>query len=399
MSTATQGSEESSVEAETSDGSASMSSLELDVTEKSTEVTPESTGEVTEEDLLSLSEVDGNEGDALSDGSNATVVPETHSDDDREFDLELPTEMELAHQASPAKEVVVTSENSDANNDKSEKKVPTKPMTEITDSVMVEKSLIIKKKLVVERENVEVETVIRLHDEEFMKDLCRITMTTKSQFKNSGHIKSSRYYLPEGPMLSRMGMSSGLLVNLTSMANFYPCGATYQHCFSETPMIRMLGKGIDDFGPVKLQYWDNSCLFLNRGYPVGIKIPTEMEIKWLSSPSEEDKITIELEMSCDKLNSWSMITIPNPNCYPNDSLYFVSHLDSDNILQDIEQVLPLVTKMLTESFSQLGGDKPTVVMKPLQEVNTQNGHRDHDRSIERWRIWSRSAGRRRSKIH
>ncbi len=151
MSTATQGSEESSVEAETSDGSASMSSLELDVTEKSTEVTPESTGEVTEEDLLSLSEVDGNEGDALSDGSNATVVPETHSDDDREFDLELPTEMELAHQASPAKEVVVTSENSDANNDKSEKKVPTKPMTEITDSVMVEKSLIIKEKLVVER--------------------------------------------------------------------------------------------------------------------------------------------------------------------------------------------------------------------------------------------------------
>ncbi len=332
-----------------------MSSLEQDVTEKSTEVTPGSTGEVTEEDLLCLSESDGNEGDALLDGSNATMVPETHSDDDREFDLELPTKMELVDQATSAKYVVIESENSDANYGKSEKKVPTKPTTENTDSVMVEKPLVIKKTLVVERENIEVETVIRLHDEEFMKYLCRITMMTKSQFN----------YLPEGPILSKMGIRSGLLVNLTSMANFYLCGATYQ-----TPMIRMLSKGIDDFGPLKLQYCENSCLLMNRGYPVGIKIPTEMEIEWLSSPSEEDKTTIELAMSCDKLNNWGMVTIPNPNRYPNHTLYFVGHLDSNNILQDIEQVLPWVTEMLTESFSQLGGDKPTVVMKPLQEVNT-----------------------------
>ncbi len=61
-------------------------------------------------------------------------------------------------------------------------------------------------------------------------------------------------------------------------------------------MIRILSKGIDDFGHLKLQYWDNSCLFMNRGYPVGIKIPTETEIEWLSSPSEEDKTTVELAM-------------------------------------------------------------------------------------------------------
>ncbi len=67
------------------------------------------------------------------------------------------------------------------------------------------------------------ETVIRLHDEEFMKDLSCITMTTKGQFKDSGHIKSDRYYIPEVPMLSRMGMSSGLFLNLTLMANFYTC--------------------------------------------------------------------------------------------------------------------------------------------------------------------------------
>ncbi len=96
-----------------------------------------------------------------------------------------------------------------------------------------------------------------------------------------------------------------------------------------------------------------------------------MEIEWLSSPSEEDKTIVELAMSCDNPYSWSMVSIPNPNHYPNHSLYFVGHLDSDNILQDIEQVLPRVTKMLTDSFSKLGGNKPTAVMNPLQEVNTQ----------------------------
>ncbi len=134
-------------------------------------------------------------------------------------------------------------------------------------------------------------------------------------------------------------------------------------------MIRMMSKGIDDFSPLKLQYWDNSCLFMNRGYPVGVKIPTEMEIEWLSSPSEEDKTTFEKAMSSDKPNSWSMISIPSPNHYANHSLYFMGHLDSDNILQDIEQVLPQVTKMLTASFSQLGGEYT-------------NGNRDHDRSIK-----------------
>ncbi len=106
----------------------------------------------------------------------------------------------------------VENENTSAKDGKSEKKVPTTPTTESTESVMVAKPFVIKEKLVVERENVEVETVIRLHDEEFMKDLCRIMITTKSQFKDSGHIKSSRYYLPEEPMLSKMGMSSGLLL-------------------------------------------------------------------------------------------------------------------------------------------------------------------------------------------
>ncbi len=93
-------------------------------------------------------------------------------------------------------------------------------------------------------------------------------------------------------------------------------------------MIGMMSKGFNDFSPLKLIYWDNSCLFMNRGYPVGVKIHQEFEIEGLSSPSEEDKTTVELVMPCDKLNSWSMVTIPCPNHNANHSLYF----GSNNIL-------------------------------------------------------------------
>ncbi len=223
MSAATQGSEEGSVEAETSNGSTSTSSTELvAVTEKLTEVAPGSTSDATEDNLLSHSDSDGNEGEVQSDSSNATMVPDTFSDDDSEFNPELPTRMELSNQTTPAKDVVIKKENAATNNWKSEKKVLATPTTQSTESVMVAKPHVITEKLVIERQNVEVETEIRLQEEEFMKDLCQITLMTKSQFKYSDHFKSGRYYLPEAPMLSSMGMSSGLLLNLTSMARLQP---------------------------------------------------------------------------------------------------------------------------------------------------------------------------------
>ncbi len=57
-------------------------------------------------------------------------------------------------------------------------------------------------------------------------------------------------------MLSSLGLSSGLLVDLTSIASFESCGATYQHCYSVAPMIRMKSKGINDLSTLKLEYWD-----------------------------------------------------------------------------------------------------------------------------------------------
>ncbi len=95
------------------------------MTEKSTEVAPGSTGNASEDDLLGHSDPDGNGGEVLLDGSNATMIPENHSDDDREFDPELPTKMESSDQITPAKDEIVEKENAATNDEKSEKKLPT----------------------------------------------------------------------------------------------------------------------------------------------------------------------------------------------------------------------------------------------------------------------------------
>ncbi len=92
-------------------------------------------------------------------------------------------------QAAPAKDVVVEKDKTEIDDRKSEKKVPVKATTESTESMKTSKPHVFKENLVVESQNVAVETEFRLHDEKFVKDLSRITMMTKSQFKNSGHSK------------------------------------------------------------------------------------------------------------------------------------------------------------------------------------------------------------------
>ncbi len=106
-------------------------------------------------------------------------------------------------------------------------------------------------------------------------------MLTKKDFKDSGGLKSGRYFLPKIPLLTDEGNKSGLLGKLAVKASTDPCGASYQCCYSETPMIRCQSKSIDDFGSLKFQYWDNSTLFMKNGYPVSIKIPTDMDIDFV----------------------------------------------------------------------------------------------------------------------
>ncbi len=108
-------------------------------------------------------------------------------------------------------------------------------------------------------------------------------------------------------------------------------------------MIRLQSKGINDLDSLKIEYWDNSCLFKKGGYPV--KIPTKVDIEWLTTPSEAEKTILVEAMSSEFINDWSIITIPCPNQYPNHSLYFVGHFDNDMIIQDQENVLPLVFRL------------------------------------------------------
>ncbi len=117
-------------------------------------------------------------------------------------------------------------------------------------------------------------------------------------------------------------------------------------------MIRCKSNDIYDFGLLKLKYWDNSALLMNSGYPVGVMVGTLPETEWLTPPAEEEKTFVEQAMSTED-KDWSALTIPSPVHYVNHKLFFVGHLDKDNIMPDIVVVLPpLVTDELTDSFGQ-----------------------------------------------
>ncbi len=111
---------------------------------------------------------------------------------------------------------------------------------------------------------------------------------------------------------------------------------------------------------------------------MGVIIPTETEIEWLITSSEDQKTIVDLALSSEHNQFWSVITIRNPSNYLNDELYFVGHLNNDNIVQDIGNVLsltPHVTDEFADSFKKLGnsnapitkGDMKMVVINPNQK--------------------------------
>ncbi len=109
---------------------------------------------------------------------------------------------------------------------------------------------------------------------------------------------------------------------------------------------------------------------MKEGKPVGVKVLTESDIKWLTSPSVAEKTLVEKAMSTDKANDWNTVTVPNPNRYPSRELYFAGHIDSDLIIRVIENVLQQMTDMLNESLMKLGNEIKMVVMDPKQETDT-----------------------------
>ncbi len=118
-------------------------------------------------------------------------------------------------------------------------------------------------------------------------------MMTKKHFKDSGHKKCGRYYLPEIPLLTDEGNKSGLLRKLAVSASTDSCGA------SEMPMIRCRSKGIDVLSSLRIQYWDTSALFMKSGNHVSIKVPTGSEIEWFISPLEVEKTIVDLASSSE----------------------------------------------------------------------------------------------------
>ncbi len=135
MSATTQGSEERCAAAEKSDGSAHMEQetvLNVDTaveSEKPTEVTAGSTGPVNDNDLLAISEDDSDKADISSDSSTHTVVPENLSDNDSDFNQDLPTRVAGKDQTSLAKGGVAESDKPEADEGKSEKIVPVEATT------------------------------------------------------------------------------------------------------------------------------------------------------------------------------------------------------------------------------------------------------------------------------
>ncbi len=119
-------------------------------------------------------------------------------------------------------------------------------------------------------------------------------------------------------------------------------------------MIRLHCPNIDDFKPLKILYWDTSFLLMNEGKPVGIKIPTEISVKWLDSRKDDEKDLVGRSKCMDLESDWAIVTVPNPNEYLNIHLYFKGHLDSD-LIKDVETPSDdPTTDKLADSFMKLG---------------------------------------------
>ncbi len=143
--------EESCVAAETSDGSARMDQ-ETDlknietavVSGKPTEVASGSTGELTDDQVLDLSEDDSDGGDVSSDSSTHTIIPGTFSDNDSDFNPDLPTKFAGQNQTPLAKDGDVKSDKPETDKEKSAKTVLVEALTESPEIEMASKPLEVK---------------------------------------------------------------------------------------------------------------------------------------------------------------------------------------------------------------------------------------------------------------
>ncbi len=211
-----------------------------------------------------------NDDDQSSVSSSHSKIFGYHSNEDKEeFDENLPTDYSLLGPPSPEKveviedTVVVEKRKSEATKTipdslmKSSKettetsKAEGTPETPKIDVPFINKSIIT--------------TVLGdyLMQEEDSSML--VAYLSKNEFRDNGHIRSGKYYLPFAPNLNLLAKGSGLLTSLNNKAKRDPCGAIYQQCHPTVPMIKYQNPQILDSSPMRLKYWDNSVLLLSNG--------------------------------------------------------------------------------------------------------------------------------------
>ncbi len=205
MSATIQGCEEVRVDSETRDGSA-HTDHENDivivesavVSEKTTAVSDGSTEQHTDDQLLGISEDDGENGDASSDTSTKTIVQEKHSDDDPDFKPDLATRFAGQDQTPLAKDGVVECDLPVTDEGKSEKIVPVEEKMESADVEMVSKPSEAKASSIVETPAPPSDdTQFDLKDKRIVLVPFCVTMLMKGDFQRAKHVKRGRYFLPE----------------------------------------------------------------------------------------------------------------------------------------------------------------------------------------------------------
>ncbi len=167
----------------------------------------------------------------------------THSDSDWEFVPDLSAEFPSLVKATPEKNVVVDeSINISDDGNSAETKIvhvskeksstesteasqpPVKPETPILDASFIKQGL------------------FGCHtDSCLMQDEDSNLLTTymsEKEFRDYGHVRSGKYFLPLPPNLTALAKRSGLLSRLIFISFADPCGATYKWCFPTVHMLR-----------------------------------------------------------------------------------------------------------------------------------------------------------------
>ncbi len=123
-----------------------------------------------------------------------------------------------------------------------------------------------------------------------------VTYMYKKEFKDNGHVRSGKYFLPLSPNLTVIARRSSLLSSLIFMSFTDPCRATYQSCFPTAPMLRYQSPKIVDISPMKIKYWNNSVNLANL-----VHVTHEIthyglsENEWILSPVLSEQRPKEVE--------------------------------------------------------------------------------------------------------